>query len=155
MLWHPKAITHTNHPTEHNITNISKYDWFPTAFKSTAPSTFKGKCSVFVIITPLSCFLTQDMASVTVASASAIQTGKEKTVTAPGGLIPACLTWVCCAVAEASVCVGPVSAPSQALMGPRVTSVPPAPMPALWRSESSYTFEHWESGWIYCMLVSL
>lgn len=73
----------------------------------------------------------QDMASVTVASASAIQTGKEKTVTAPGGLIPACLTWVCCAVAEASVCVGPVSAPSQALMGPRVTSVPPAPMPAL------------------------
>ena len=68
--------------------------------------------------------------SVTVASVSVHQTGRVRTATAPDALTPACPTWACCAAGEASVCVGPVSAPSPAPTGPHVTSVPPALMPA-------------------------
>lgn len=72
----------------------------------------------------------QATASVTVVSASVIQTGKGRTVTAPGALTPACQLWVCCAVGGASVCAGPVSAPNLGFTGPRVTSALPALMPA-------------------------
>lgn len=78
---------------------------------------------------PLSFLPLQATASVTVASASVLQTGRVRTVTAPDVLTPVCPTWVCCAAGGASVCAGPVSAPSPVPMGPHVTSAPPALMP--------------------------
>lgn len=79
--------------------------------------------------------LCQAMVNVTVASASVALTGWGRTVTVPPGQTPACPVWACCAAAGASVCVGPVSAPSQGPTGPLVRGVQPALMPAASRSE--------------------
>lgn len=78
----------------------------------------------------------QATAFVTVASVSVHRTGRARTATAPDERTPACPTWGCCAAAGASVCAAPVNAPSQVLTEPHVTSAPPAPTPAPWRSES-------------------
>lgn len=72
----------------------------------------------------------QDMAFVTVASASVTRIGKVKTVTVRDALTPACPAWGSSAVGGASACVGRVSAPSPEPMGPLATSVQPALMPA-------------------------
>lgn len=76
-------------------------------------------------------YLFQVMACARVVSASASQTGRGKTVTAPPAQIPACPAWGCCVAAVVSVCVEAVSVLSPGPMAPPVTSVPPAPTPAL------------------------
>lgn len=81
----------------------------------------------------------QVMVSATVASASALQTGRARTATAPGALTRVCPAWVCCAAEGASVSVAPVSAHSQEPTEPHVTSAPPAPTPAPWRSNPPNT----------------
>lgn len=70
------------------------------------------------------------MEFVTVASVSAIQTGRERTATAPDARTPACPAWVCCAVEGASVSAASASAHSQGPMEPPATSAPPVRTPA-------------------------
>ena len=78
----------------------------------------------------MSFLIFQAMASVIVASVSVRRIGRVRTATAQGALTLACPTWAYCAATGASVCAGPASAPSLVLMGPHVTSVPPARTPA-------------------------
>lgn len=67
--------------------------------------------------------------SVTVASASAHQTGRVRTVTAPDVQTLVCPAWASCAAGGVSACAEPASARNQVPTEPRVTSVPPAPTP--------------------------
>lgn len=75
------------------------------------------------------------MAHARVVSASVTQTGQGRTVTAPPAQIPACPAWGCYVAAMVSVCAETVSVLSLGLTDPPVTSVPPALMPALLKSE--------------------
>lgn len=83
-----------------------------------------------MVVSPFPFLVSQVMASVTVASASVHRTGRVRTVTAPDVPTPVCPTLACCAAEGASVCAGPVSAPSPVPTGPRVTNVQPALTPA-------------------------
>lgn len=71
------------------------------------------------------------MVSATVASASVMLAGKEKTATARHGQTPACPALGCCAAAGATVSVGSVSALSLVPTDLPVRNVPPVLIPAL------------------------
>lgn len=65
------------------------------------------------------------MGSVAVVSASVMLAGKEKTVTVPHALTPACPTLACCAAAGATASVESVSVPSLVPTELPVRNAPP------------------------------
>lgn len=71
------------------------------------------------------------MGSAAVGSASVMQAGKEKTVTAPRAQTPACPASACCAVAGGTASVGFVSALNLVPTELPVRNAPPVPIPAL------------------------
>lgn len=77
----------------------------------------------------------QVMEHVPVGFASAIRTGRGKTVTVLLVRTPVCPVWVCCAVGVASVFVEAVSALSPGPTAPPATNVLLVLTPARWRSE--------------------
>lgn len=116
--------------------NHSRCQKHPSSPTSAAPS-FSHKISCHIVFL-LFFVYSQGTVSVTVASASARQTGRARTVTAPDVQTLVCPAWASCAAGGVSACVEPASARNQVPTEPRVTSVPPAPMPVPWRSEFTY-----------------